>query len=53
MMEMTGNQTMLLPLMAVAMVGYSVSKAICNRPLYQGLADRLLAVPAPLGSSEK
>lgn len=48
MMEMTGNQPMLLPLMAAAMVGYSVSKAICSKPLYQGLADRLLAVPAAL-----
>ena len=38
-MEMTDNQSMTIPLMAVAFIGVSVSKLVCRTPLYKALAE--------------
>jgi H+/Cl- antiporter ClcA len=47
MMEMTGSHEMLLPLMSATLLASSVSRLIGKQPLYQELADRLLAPPLP------
>jgi H+/Cl- antiporter ClcA len=41
-MEMTGDQSMLLPLMATALLAEWVSRHVCPRPLYRVLADSFL-----------
>lgn len=41
-MEMTDEQSMLLPLMATVLLAQWVSSHICPRPLYQALADSYL-----------
>ncbi|MBV9653122.1 MAG: chloride channel protein, partial [Acetobacteraceae bacterium] len=41
-MEMTDNQTIVVPLMATAFLAFVVSRLVCPRPLYSTLADRLL-----------
>lgn len=38
-MEMTDNSSMILPLMATALIAKSVSSWVCPRPIYQALAD--------------
>jgi len=42
-MEMTDNSSMLLPLMAAALIAKGVSHLVCPRPIYQVLADAYLA----------
>lgn len=42
-MEMTDSSSMLLPLMAAALIAKSVSHLVCPRPIYQALADAYLA----------
>ncbi len=42
-MEMTDGSSMLLPLMAAALIAKSVSHLVCPRPIYQALADAYLA----------
>ena len=37
-MEMTDNSTMLLPLMATALIAKGVSRIVCPHPLYQSMA---------------
>jgi H+/Cl- antiporter ClcA len=37
-MEMTGNHSMLLPLMATAFIAYGVSHVVCPEPIYRALA---------------
>ncbi len=46
-MEMTRNQTMLLPLIATALIAYSVSRLVCPEPIYRALAKSFLREPAP------
>lgn len=43
-MEMTANQTLMIPLMATAFLSFAVSRLICRRPLYGALARRFLQV---------
>lgn len=42
-MEMTDSSSMLLPLMAAALIAKSISHLVCPRPIYQALADAYLA----------
>jgi H+/Cl- antiporter ClcA len=44
-MEMTDNQTMLLPLMATAFIAYGVSRLVNPHPIYQMLAEAFLLPP--------
>jgi len=48
-MEMTQNQTMLLPLIATALIAYSVSRLVCPEPVYRALAKSFLVheIPPP------
>lgn len=42
-MEMTDSSSMLLPLMAAALIAKGMSHLVCPRPIYQALADAYLA----------
>jgi len=37
-MEMTANQTLLLPIMAASFIAYGISRIICPEPIYRALA---------------
>jgi H+/Cl- antiporter ClcA len=41
-MEMTANQSLMIPLMATAFLSFALSRLICRRPLYGALARRFL-----------
>jgi H+/Cl- antiporter ClcA len=41
-LEMTGNDTNVIPLMLTAVIGFGVSRIICPEPLYHGLAKGFL-----------
>ncbi len=41
--EMTSNQSMLLPLMAVAFIAHGTSRLVCPEPIYRALAQEFLA----------
>ena len=41
-MEMTANQTLMIPLMATAFLSFAMSRLVCRRPLYGALARRFL-----------
>lgn len=41
-MEMTGSSSMLMPLMATALIAKTVSHLVCPTPIYQALADAYL-----------
>ncbi|HET6306554.1 MAG TPA: chloride channel protein [Rhodopila sp.] len=41
-MEMTDNQSLMIPLMATAFLSFAVSRLVCRRPLYGALAQRFL-----------
>lgn len=43
-MEMTDNSTMLLPLMATALIAKGVSRFVCPQPFYQAMAETYLKV---------
>ena len=43
-MEMTANQSLMIPLMATAFLSFAVSRLVCRRPLYGALARRFLEV---------
>jgi H+/Cl- antiporter ClcA len=43
-MEMTANQSLMIPLMATAFLSFAVSRLVCRRPLYGALARRFLQV---------
>jgi H+/Cl- antiporter ClcA len=45
-MEMTDNQQMTVPLMAVSFLAYGVSRMVCPHALYGALAERFLAAMA-------
>jgi len=46
-MEMTNNQTMILPLMVASLVGYGISRAICKEPIYLALSKQYLPAAGP------
>jgi H+/Cl- antiporter ClcA len=46
-MEMTQNQAMLLPLIATALIAYSVSKIVCPEAIYRALAKNYLGHETP------
>ncbi|HSO06472.1 MAG TPA: chloride channel protein [Pelomicrobium sp.] len=56
-LEMTGNNNMVLPLMATAIIGSGTSRLVCPKPLYKALAERFLErtgqKPAPEGDSKQ
>ncbi|MFK5913967.1 MAG: chloride channel protein, partial [Woeseiaceae bacterium] len=41
-MEMTASSSMLMPLMATALIAKSISHLVCPTPIYQALADAYL-----------
>jgi H+/Cl- antiporter ClcA len=41
-MEMTANQSLMIPLMATSFLSFAVSRLVCRRPLYGALARRFL-----------
>lgn len=41
-MEMTGNHSMLVPLMATAVVAYGTSRLVCPKPIYHALAQQII-----------
>jgi H+/Cl- antiporter ClcA len=43
-MEMTNNQELVLAMMATALIASSVSRLICKKPIYEALAENLLAM---------
>lgn len=51
--EMTGNRGLVLPLMAVVLIGRAASAIICRRPLYRSMAQSFLlnSTPAPAKTS--
>ncbi|MBS0320602.1 MAG: chloride channel protein [Proteobacteria bacterium] len=46
-MEMTANQELLLPMMAVAVIAFGVSRALCPAPIYDALARSWRPPPQP------
>jgi H+/Cl- antiporter ClcA len=46
-MEMTNNQSMLLPIMATAFIAYGVSRMVCREPIYRALAWSFLETQEP------
>ena len=42
-MEMTSNQEMLLPLMAVAFIAHGTSHLVCPEPIYRALAEEFMS----------
>lgn len=52
-MEMTDDTSMLLPLIATALIAKIVSHLVCPRPIYQALADAYLAHTQPDVPAEK
>lgn len=46
-MEMTDNSSMLLPLMATALIAKGISRIVCPQPIYQALARAYLEPPVP------
>ena len=46
-MEMTSNQTMLLPLMATSFIAFGVSRIINPQPIYHALAEAFFWQPSP------
>ena len=43
-MEMTDNSSMLLPLMATALIAKGVSRWVCPRPIYQAMAEAYIGL---------
>ncbi|MCG6937171.1 MAG: chloride channel protein [Gammaproteobacteria bacterium] len=43
-MEMTDNQELVLAMMATALISASISRLICKKPIYEALAENLLAM---------
>lgn len=46
-LELTDTNQMLLPILATVLIARAVSGLVCKTPIYRGLAEQLLAVPAP------
>lgn len=51
-MEMTNNQSNIVPLMVSSILGFATSRFICAEPLYQGLT-RAFADPPPLPAAPR
>jgi chloride channel protein, CIC family len=41
-MEMTDNHTLVLPLMATALIAHGTSRIVCHEPLYKAIAERFV-----------
>jgi len=41
-MEMTDNHSLVLPLMATALIAHGISRIVCQEPLYKALAERFV-----------
>ncbi len=52
-MEMTDNQDLVLAMMATALIASGVSKIICRKPIYEALAENLLAMMSDEKSQHK
>lgn len=52
-MEMTDSSSMLMPLMATALIAKSVSHLVCPTPIYQALADAYLSKTTKTNSDKK
>jgi H+/Cl- antiporter ClcA len=46
-LEMTGNDENVIPLMIAAVIGFGVSRVVAPRPLYHGLAEMFVADAKP------
>lgn len=46
-MEMTDNHSIVLPLMATALIANGISRVICHEPLYKALGERFVARMTP------
>ncbi len=42
-MEMTDNHSVVVPMIATALIGHGVSRIICHEPLYKALAKRFIS----------
>lgn len=52
-MEMTDNQELVLAMMATALIASGTSKLICKKPIYEALAENLLAMMSDEKSRQK
>jgi len=52
-MEMTGNNGMLLPLMMTALIAQGTSKLVCPEAIYVAMAAPFMATDKPSEASEK
>lgn len=52
-MEMTDNQDLVLAMMATALIASGTSKLICKKPIYEALAENLLAMFSDQQSREQ
>ncbi|MBT8118567.1 MAG: chloride channel protein [Gammaproteobacteria bacterium] len=51
-MEMTDNQELVLAMMATALIASATSRLICKKPIYEALAENLLAMMSDKQSRE-
>ena len=51
-MEMTDNQELVLAMMATALIASGTSKLVCKKPIYEALAENLLAMMSDKQSRE-
>jgi H+/Cl- antiporter ClcA len=49
--EMTGDHTMVLPLMVAAVIAYGISRVVCAEGVYHALSRNFLGVGGPEGSA--
>ena len=52
-LEMTGNNGMLLPLMLTALIAQATSKLVCPEAIYEAMAVPFLATDKPAEANEK
>ncbi len=52
-MEMTDNQELVLAMMATALIASGTSKLVCKKPIYEALAENLLAMMSDEKSRQK
>lgn len=52
-MEMTDNSSMLMPLMATALIAKGLSRFVCPIPIYEALAESYLQSPKSKASTEQ
>jgi len=52
-MEMTDNHELVMAMMATALIASGTSKLICKKPIYEALAENLLAMMSDQKSREK